>query len=96
MCQAQTNLKRACTVYISDSEKLGSLPELSRINQTLSCLSYNCIKYELKHFFIQFSITIIFICMYSLRYKKIYTTSLYDSITSNIAKTSTLCSQYSA
>ena len=49
-------------------------------------------------FFSQFLITIIFICMYSLRYKKkwIPLFSVYDSITFNIAKTFSLCSQYSA
>ena len=53
-----------CEVACTDKSysKLGSLPESSRTNPI--------IKYEIKLFFSPFSITIIFIFMYSLRSKK--------------------------
>ena len=51
------------------------------------CLSYNHIKYELIHFFSRFLITIFFICMYILCYKKkSYTIFfIFNSITFNKA-----------
>ena len=50
------------------------------------CLSYNHIKCELKHLLSWFAITIILICMHSLRYKKfIPLFSLFDSMTFNKA-----------
>ena len=58
-------LLRACTEYISDSEP-GELGELG--------LRTILPSYNLNIFFSWFSITIFFICMNSLRYKKIYTT----------------------
>ena len=63
-------LLRACTVYISDSEpdKLGSLPESSCTNPTPDNFVFHSIilNTNLSIFFSRFSITIIFICMFSL------------------------------
>ena len=60
---ARTDKFYSCTVYISDSE-----PDKSNSGQF--CLSYDHKNYEHKQFFSWFSITVIFNCMYSLRYKK--------------------------
>ena len=64
-------LLRACTVY-----KSGSLPESSRTNPTPDNFVFHTIVYNtnLNIFFSRFSITVIFIFMYSLRYKKKYIT----------------------
>ena len=78
---------------------LWTYPTPSRTNPTPNNFVFHKIilNTNFSIFFSRFSITIIFVYMLSLRYKKKYIPpfSLYDSITFNIVKTSTLCSQNS-